>query len=157
MKPHPRIRKTIKWGKYGGAAVTLLLVVVWIGSGLYHIAWQGKSGASLGIAEGICRVGYLPDWYSMGLDPGWEWYRETFHPFRFQWGFDWISGSGWTLDVPLWLPTLVAFSTASVAWCLDALARRRARGGVNLCPKCNYDRAGIAADAKCPECGANRR
>src|SRR5581483_8527771 len=29
MKPRPRIRKTIKWG---GAAVTVLLVVVWIGS-----------------------------------------------------------------------------------------------------------------------------
>ena len=30
MKPHPRIRKTIKWG---GAVVTVLLVVVWIASG----------------------------------------------------------------------------------------------------------------------------
>jgi len=29
MKPHPRIRKTIKWG---GAAVTVLLVVAWVGS-----------------------------------------------------------------------------------------------------------------------------
>ena len=29
MKSHPRIRKAIKWG---GAAVTVLLVVVWIGS-----------------------------------------------------------------------------------------------------------------------------
>jgi len=27
MKPHPRIRKAIKWG---GAAVTVLLVVLWI-------------------------------------------------------------------------------------------------------------------------------
>ena len=29
MKPHPRIRKTVKWG---GAAVTVLLGVVWIAS-----------------------------------------------------------------------------------------------------------------------------
>lgn len=34
MKPHPRIRKTIK---YGGAALTLLLVVVWIGSGWVYL------------------------------------------------------------------------------------------------------------------------
>jgi rubrerythrin len=42
--------------------------------------------------------------------------------------------------------------TTALAWRLDTFARRRAR--LNLCPKCNYDRAGIAGDAKCPECGA---
>ena len=26
--------------------------------------------------------------------------------------------------------------------------------GLNLCPKCNYDRAGLEAGAKCPECDA---
>ena len=36
MKPHPRIRKTIKWG---GAAVTVLLVVVWVGSGWLSVGW----------------------------------------------------------------------------------------------------------------------
>ena len=36
MKPHPRIRKTIKWG---GAAATVLLVVVWIGSGWVVLGW----------------------------------------------------------------------------------------------------------------------
>jgi hypothetical protein len=34
VKPHPRIRKTIKWG---GAAVTVLLAVVWIGSALWRV------------------------------------------------------------------------------------------------------------------------
>src|SRR5258708_976615 len=37
MKPHPRIRKTVKWG---GAAVTVLLVVLWIGSGWCAIGFQ---------------------------------------------------------------------------------------------------------------------
>jgi rubrerythrin len=31
---------------------------------------------------------------------------------------------------------------------------RRARAGLNLCPKCNYDRAGLAKDVVCPECGS---
>lgn len=37
MKPHPRIRKTIKWG---GAAVTVLLVVVWIWDGQLYVNWM---------------------------------------------------------------------------------------------------------------------
>jgi len=35
---------------------------------------------------------------------------------------------------------------------LDMLARRRAR--IGCCPKCNYDRAGLAPGSVCPECGA---
>jgi hypothetical protein len=50
--------------------------------------------------------------------------------------------------VPLALATVLAWR---LDW-LDARAARRAR--LNLCPKCNYDRAGIAKDAVCPECGA---
>jgi hypothetical protein len=53
--------------------------------------------------------------------------------------------------VPLWMPALFALSISLAALGLDLLARRRAR--LNLCPRCNYDRAGIAGDAKCPECG----
>jgi hypothetical protein len=41
----------------------------------------------------------------------------------------------------------------AAAWYLDTLARRRANEGLNLCPKFRYDRAGLAPDAKCPECG----
>jgi rubrerythrin len=47
------------------------------------------------------------------------------------------------------LPSMIA---TGVAWRLDVLARRRDR--LNLCPRCNYDRAGIGKDAVCPECGA---
>jgi len=35
------------------------------------------------------------------------------------------------------------------------LATRGERAArLNLCPKCGYDRAGIAAESVCPECGA---
>jgi hypothetical protein len=37
MKPHPRIRKTIKWG---GAAVTVLLVVLWIAGGWWKAEFR---------------------------------------------------------------------------------------------------------------------
>jgi len=71
----------------------------------------------------------LPMWYGWYHDPTCAW-----------------------LTVPLWMPALGTLLGSAAAWRLDALARRRAR--LNLCPKCNYDRAGIAGDAKCPECGA---
>ena len=41
MKPHARIRKTVKWG---GAAMTVLLVVVWIGSGFMVVEWARPLG-----------------------------------------------------------------------------------------------------------------
>jgi hypothetical protein len=43
-------------------------------------------------------------------------------------------------------------TAAGIFWVLHfGLPTRSA--GLNLCPKCNYDRAGLAAGAKCPECG----
>jgi hypothetical protein len=72
-----------------------------------------------------------------------------------RWSFDWgrdTGDSAWGVVVPLWVPLTISFGATLAAWRLDALARRRA--GLNLCPKCNYDRAGIAKDAVCPECGA---
>jgi hypothetical protein len=56
-------------------------------------------------------------------------------------------------EIPLWWPLIVACLAATVgAWRLDSLARRRAR--LNCCPKCNYNRAGLAPGAVCPECGS---
>ena len=42
VKPHPKIRKTVKWG---GAVVTVVLVVVWIGSGWVYLTWGGPAGS----------------------------------------------------------------------------------------------------------------
>jgi hypothetical protein len=56
------------------------------------------------------------------------------------------------LHVPLWIPASAAIGATALAWRLDTLARRRAR--VGLCPKCSYNRAGLAVGAVCPECGA---
>ena len=40
MKPHPRVRKTIKWG---GAVVTVVLLVVWIGTGWVFLSLATQS------------------------------------------------------------------------------------------------------------------
>ncbi len=149
MKPHPSppiIRKTIKWG---GAAVTVLLVVVWVGSGWWYVFAVNANGWQVDLLPGQCTIGLnatnrigVTDWemgaYSVTL-PTWT-------------SRKWMTGlfKG-AIVIPLWLPAVAVAATTSVAWRLDTLARRRAR--VGFCLKCNYDRTGLAAGAVCPECG----
>jgi hypothetical protein len=148
MKPHPRIRKTIKWG---GAAVTVFFVVVWIATVRWRAYWQfvPSQGVAL-IARGRIEV----EWY---YTPGWAIPAtgiETLQPsLRTTWWFSRISAPNvWGAAAPLWFPACIALLVSGAAWRLESVARRGSR--LNLCPKCHYDRAGIAADAKCPECGA---
>src|SRR5438045_122692 len=50
MKPHPRIRKAIKWG---GAAVTVFFVVVWIGSGWWTFEWRYTPSRDVFVMAGM--------------------------------------------------------------------------------------------------------
>jgi hypothetical protein len=151
MKPHPRIRKTIKWG---GAALTVLLVVVWIGSGWCEGRWIVTNRGSLGMLFGRLHV-YGPnrlidfptDW------PASSWPRGPLGP-RFRLVLiPAFSLSRREAIIPMWIPPFASLAACGYAWHRDALARRRAGGRLNLCPKCNYDRAGLGAGAVCPECG----
>jgi hypothetical protein len=148
MKPHPRIRKTIKWG---GAVVTVLLVVVWIGSGWGRLGTPVPARYRVDIWDGRLSFTHT-DGSSMAVS--FKWYTQIGR-WRIIWSPDVQLGSSrWFVAVPLWPLFLCSSALSATLGLQDALARRRARGGVNLCPKCNYDRAGIAADAKCPECGS---
>ena len=149
MKPHPRIRKTIKWG---GAAVTVLLVVVWIGSGRWRVVYCG--GRTYSLRHGCIYVDTLQAWESPYWPPGW-YVDGGGRPM--EWWFQ-ITSRAWYgghVSVPVWTLAAPAALVTCAAWRLDTLARRRAR--LSLCPKCNYDRAGIAGDGKCPECGSEGR
>ena len=148
MKPHPKLRKTIKWG---GAALTMLLVAVGIGSGWWTVSWIGRSGIHVGAIYGRLIVRGT-NRGSFGGSPGTGWYG-GYMESQLGWWFDWrTTPRGWSVEAPFWLPSVISLLVTAVAWRLDTLARRRAR--LNLCPKCNYDRAGITGDAKCPECGS---
>ena len=149
MRPHPRppiIRKTVKWG---GAAVTVLLVVVWIGSGPWHRAWLFRGGWVVYLEERALTASEDPSLDVSDVTARREWERRVNGrkmPIRSD-----IFPSTRTLRLPLWLLVVLSGVTTAVAWHLDTLARRRAR--LNLCPKCRYDRTGLAAGAVCPECG----
>lgn len=153
MRPRPRLRKTIKWA---GAAATVVLVVVWIGSG-WRVGGARYESLSLRVMSGgivlekmsgVGRLRYLftdiqrftwhwsPAWYrSVGPNP-----RSPGGP-----------QIDWQLSVPTWGPVLGVLTLTMIAWRLDALARRRAR--LALCANCHYDRTGLAPGAVCPECG----
>ncbi len=137
--------------------MTALFMVCWIGSSWYYLNWVGEDELwSVGCADGT-----LMGWF---LEAGRYESPATFHfdkadsPGAFQWGswgspFDPIRVSGvWCrfYGVPLWVPLLIASGTAFVAWKLDRTATLRARN--NCCKKCGYHRAGLKADALCPEC-----
>jgi hypothetical protein len=146
VKPHPRIRKTIKWG---GAAVTVLLAVVWIGSRWFGaVVWYREARyVELAAGEALFK--------SDGSGPGdWLLTLEPFsHQGRFSWRFEWSDEGlhGWYVSVPLWFPVVALAILTGAAWGADLAVRSRERLG--RCPKCNYDRTGLASGIVCPECG----
>jgi hypothetical protein len=52
-----------------------------------------------------------------------------------------------------WGPSAVLALATFAVWCIGARSRLRDRA--RKCPKCGYDRAGLAAGAVCPECGVS--
>ncbi len=149
-RKHPRlkraVRKTVKWG---GAGLTVLLLVVWIGSGWRGATWTNMSyGGVLLVGGRIVVCEPLFD-----ADPN-SYNRVSIETERYPWGwwFDWgvVNGNRYW-QVPLWLPALLSLLATAAAWRADAKYLRRVREGA--CPACGYDRAGLAAGSLCPECG----
>lgn len=151
MSPHPLptiISKTMKWG---GAAVTVLLLAAWIISGF--ASWDvvlGDMTARIGIGSGQISIDYSPYDNDFGMD--WR----GFHAFEHFWFIPpWVqrhdSGVQWGAFLPLWAMFAASLLATLAAWRQDAIARRVRMG---QCLKCGYDRAGLAPGGVCPECGA---
>ncbi len=172
MKPHPPIRKTIKWG---GAAVTVLVVVVWILNEWPrnvlgrqtnwwrmpyswrepHVWRHVHTGSNTiffgGLVQGRVVVGrQTVGWWILNSRP---YFGDTsdWYPFDGKKWLVWKDSTTWAGGAPLWVFIAICAFGTGWAWRLDTLARRRER--LNLCSQCNYDRAGLAIGAACPECG----
>ncbi len=154
MKPHPRppiIRKTIKWG---GAAVTVLLVVVWIASGWWLMSYAFPR---TNVIVGRGTIGVLRPGYGFPAHMrGWQVAQFTSRTFS---GLDRWRGS-WSevhigsdlVFLPLWWFIPIPLISWLVAWRLDALPRSAPHPPP--CPRCGYDRTGLPLLAECPECGS---
>jgi hypothetical protein len=135
--------------KWGGPAVTVLLVVLWTGGGWYHLSWRGLGGFGVGVREGRLRCGVLNSYGRSILAPGIS-LRLIGQPTPSVTLFT-VTPVARFVAVPLWLVSGPLLLMTAIAWRLDTLARRRAHAG--SCPKCGYDRTGIGDDVICPECG----
>ena len=111
MKPHPRIRKTIKWG---GAAVTVLLVVVWIGSGWWGAGADISGNMPVALYRGAfyaSTMGGSTPGVAYGLvdSPHYVW-----TPFYAAWAGD------HTINLPLWIFAGPFVVITALAWLIDA-------------------------------------
>ena len=154
MRPHPRIRKTIKWGGLV-LSVVLATLAFWTTGrvwryqhvrGLRVHSYYFGHGAARYYRQSATGRGFLPSHYT-----GWSTWAL---PKRgMMWWFD-NAGSDpiRIIVVPFWVPAAACLIASALAWRLDTLATRRAKLG--MCPKCSYSRTGLAASAPCPECGS---
>ena len=147
MKPHPRIRKFFKWG---GLVVSVLLLVVWVGSAYGWFCYSVRRGYVLDVVRG--QFTYMPfQTKSPFRKTRTEWMRAS--PTGFNWSAKYERTEySWYVVVPLWPFVAISIATTATAWRMDTLAQRRKRLGA--CPACGYDRTGLAANAPCPECNA---
>ena len=138
--------------------VSVLLVVVWIGSG-----WCNSGDLKLWSRTTLPVESWVSIVHGSIAAGSWRYAPFAFHlvvpfdqppcePWSLTLSSSWSrNASGWHMVVPLWPVVACAAACTLGAWWKDsrALARKRAC----LCPNCNYDRTGLAVGAVCPECG----
>ncbi|HMN40149.1 MAG TPA: hypothetical protein PKE29_04840 [Phycisphaerales bacterium] len=155
MKPHPKLRKTIKWG---GAAVTVLLVVVWFASNWYSFMWSGNQPQSWTLSIGFGDLSWERgavelEWGSYPIPPENLGPKLRYTRGSVGSGFSWSVGrAGGMVWAPLWAFFVASALATGAVWWFDYRVRLSRAG---CCPECLYNRTGLAKGSVCPECGAN--
>jgi hypothetical protein len=162
----PRRVKWAAWGRWACTLVAGLLAVLAVFSAFWGISYSSVS-ADGNVMVFVCVEAGLVN-AGRDADFGFPEYAGQsgvrLHPTReWHWGVqdephtasDWRTGFEWTWNptqrfagVSLVYPTALASVAAAVLW-----YRHRRAFGPGRCRKCGYDRRGLSADAKCPECG----
>jgi hypothetical protein len=150
MKWRARLRKATKWT---ATIVSALIILWWVPSGWY--GWYIHGGRTIvSSGQGSIWLSYYnggPQSFEAGLrktGPQWDW------SFAYgRWDSKRVAMTHWTIQSPLWIPFLLFAIPTALLWRRDHILTKRARA--NHCPKCEYDRVGLAATDPCPECGTH--
>ena len=133
-----------------GAMVAAVSLVLWCASEVWAVGWRSRGMVYVGITNGMFGVTEKHSgWERRSFEQGWQ--AERARGSQRLWVDTYFGGRDWWVWVPLWMPLSAGVMASGAAYALGATARRRARRGA--CAKCGYDRVGLAAGAKCPECG----
>lgn len=136
----------LRWFRWVGLVVSVVLIAVWISSGWWHVRRFSAGGRLVGIGSGILIIGGFG-----GGPPTSRWETGTADGPALWW-FNWDGGPGaWVVLIPLWAPAGLSALLTAAAWKWHA--RIRQREGRGRCLACGYDLAGLPAGAVCPECG----
>src|SRR6266496_6456747 len=98
MNPHPRIRKTVKWG---GAVVCAVLATACVSNSVRSVIWASRAGWWVGTAQGSVFIGEGRGADLHVIRPGWH--INARHN-TFQWWFDWFSSPAMrSFGAPIWV------------------------------------------------------
>lgn len=158
MAPHTQPLRRWHRVRLWSIITTSALAALWGFAILYHtsFAYYGTWGVALTMG------GAVANHFSPPLPPGTRWGGRTVDTcghqfFRGDGSVFWlpsarVSPSPTTnmteIILPLWMPVALG---VGAAWFAHRRVRRELRQG--LCQQCDYDRAGLAHTAPCPECG----
>jgi hypothetical protein len=136
--------------KWSGTVLTVLLLVLWVGSAWWLAGFELSPMGGLQVSAGKVGIGWRE---SLSITPVSSiWWTPGRHSRPFEW---WLAGERRTfqrgvavtaVEIPIWM--LVVLFGIPTLW----LWRRDRRGQPGLCIKCGYDLRG-ADHRVCPECG----
>jgi len=136
--------------KWSGAVLTVLLLVVWVGSGWWQGGFALWPTVALDVRAGRVAILWEEPWSIIPVSS--HWFAIERHSDAFSWWFDaervtWGGPPYTIVRIPIWVLVVLIATPTLWLWRCD---RRKQPG---LCVKCGYDLRG--ADHKvCPECGA---
>jgi hypothetical protein len=152
-----RRRRVRTFGKWAGAAVTVLLLIVWAGSAWWMVRGPLTQRTHLQIVAGRVDVIRFGPKSEMPAMMPWQRLERHRMPFRWWFGTKTYVSAPIQYDVagiPLW--SLLLLTGVPTAWMFRTDWKRRRIERAGLCPKCGYDLRGLPDGRACPECGAVR-
>ncbi len=129
--------------------MTVSIGLAWAFTGwcTYYLLWRIGGGYEVTLSKGTL----VGEYYVTPKRPALLHVGIVYGRCGWWFGFDHAPDGHVGVMIPLWAIFLVSAPLAAVMSRRDIVTRYRAR--IRACPSCGYDRRGLAADAKCPECG----